>query len=143
MAGCMATLRPLMKRTLIKVQSLRSSITVNRKEYQPTELGSGSSNEAGGVAKREEVSNLSKNPRLAPKAQIREIDPLRASQSSDRGITEGILSRTEVRPMLAQEKSLELDRSRTCASVVRESNGKVRRTLPMLRNAKQHPHKDG
>jgi hypothetical protein len=96
MAGCMATLRPLIECAWRKALSLRSPLA---------EIGMTSSNEEGGDDKCGHVAQLSRSTGDIPPPDSCFV---RMSQSTGRGSTECILPRNEEQNTLRYDKSLEL-----------------------------------
>lgn len=94
MAGCMATLRPLVSLAWTKAQSLRSSRSTDARKSQPVEIGM-SSNKNSGVSKRADVIQLSKDSGSTSEVQCRHIDLTRISPSTSHKSTECSLLRAE------------------------------------------------
>jgi hypothetical protein len=89
MAGCMATLKPLIERVRIKAQSLRSPGSRAARKWPRVEIRMTSSNEDGGDSRRGHVAQLS---RSTGDIQSHDRYLARISQNTSRGSTECILS---------------------------------------------------
>jgi hypothetical protein len=105
MAGCMATLRPLIECAWRKALSLRSSASRTAAKSPLAEIGMTSSNEEGGDDKCGHVAQLSRSTGDIPPPDSCFV---RMSQSTGRGSTECILPRNEEQNTLRYDKSLEL-----------------------------------
>lgn len=133
MAGCMATLRPLMKRAQIKLQTLRSSRFLSAEQSLSVEVGMTSSNEQRESSKSADVFQVKKDAGSTSEDQNHGGSRARNSHSTGRGSMECILSPSdEKQHAFGQGKSLELDRTNTWPSVCPNSANELPPLVPML-----------
>ncbi|KAF2437906.1 hypothetical protein P171DRAFT_526671 [Karstenula rhodostoma CBS 690.94] len=142
MAGCMATLRPLMMCAQVKIQTLRSPRLLFAKKSHSVEMGMTSSNEERGGSKGADAVKFSKDAGLASERH-QDGGRARTSQSTGRGSsTECILSPSDENHTFGQCESLELDRTNTWASVSPNPGDALPPLMPTLHYMKKRLHNE-
>ncbi|KAF9734730.1 integral membrane family protein [Paraphaeosphaeria minitans] len=140
MAGCMATLRPLIKCAHAKVQTLRSSRTLFARNSHLVEIGMNSSNEERADSRSANIVQYSKDAGLTSEDRRRDGGRTRISHSTGQGSTECILSPSEEKHTSEQSKRLELNRTNTWTSVSPDCSDLLPPLVPTLQCTKSRQH---